>query len=77
MRAKFLHLPHHGQGEHHASVQGDRDHHRRHVGYNYTSIETRKVTVNGEETVIVPPVTPPVDPDTPDRPVEVRPRTKS
>lgn len=26
-----------------------------HVGYNYTSIETRKVTVNGEETVIVPP----------------------
>jgi len=41
-----------------------------HVGYNYTSIETRKVTVNGEETVIVPPVTPPVDPDTPDGPVE-------
>lgn len=41
-----------------------------HVGYNYTSIETRKVTVNGEETVIVPPVTPPVDPDTPDDPVE-------
>lgn len=40
------------------------------VGYNYTSIETRKVTVNGEETVIVPPVTPPVDPDTPDGPVE-------
>ena len=27
--------------------------------YNYTSIETRTVTVNGEETVIVPPVTPP------------------
>lgn len=41
-----------------------------HVGYNYTSIETRKVTVSGEETVIVPPVTPPVDPDTPDGPVE-------
>lgn len=41
-----------------------------HVGYNYTSIETRTVTVNGEETVIVPPVTPPVDPDTPDGPVE-------
>ena len=37
-----------------------------HVGYNYTSIETRTVTVNGEETVIVPPV----DPDTPDDPVE-------
>ena len=37
-----------------------------HVGYNYTSIETRKVTVSGEETVIVPPV----DPDTPDGPVE-------
>ena len=41
-----------------------------HVGYNYTSIETCTVTVNGEETVIVPPVTPPVDPDTPDGPVE-------
>lgn len=37
-----------------------------HVGYNYTSIETRTVTVHGEETVIVPPV----DPDTPDDPVE-------
>lgn len=37
-----------------------------HVNYNYTSIETRKVTVSGEETVIVPPV----DPDTPDGPVE-------
>ena len=37
-----------------------------HVGYNYTSIETRTVTVDGEETVIVPPV----DPDTPDGPVE-------
>lgn len=37
-----------------------------HVDYNYTSIETRKVTVDGEETVIVPPV----DPDTPDGPVE-------
>mgnify|MGYP005884622811 FL=1 len=37
-----------------------------HVDYNYTSIETRKVTVSGEETVIVPPV----DPDTPDGPVE-------
>ena len=41
-----------------------------HVDYNYPSIETRTVTVNGEETVIVPPVTPPVDPDTPDGPVE-------
>ena len=41
-----------------------------HVDYNYTSIETRKVTVSGEETVIVPPVTPPVDSDTPDGPVE-------
>lgn len=41
-----------------------------HVDYNYTSIETRTVTVNGEETVIVPPVTPPVAPDTPDGPVE-------
>ena len=40
------------------------------MDYNYTSIETRKVTVSGEETVIVPPVTPPVDPDTPDGPVE-------
>lgn len=37
-----------------------------HVDYNYTSIETRTVTVHGEETVIVPPV----DPDTPDDPVE-------
>lgn len=40
-----------------------------HVGYNYTSIETRKVTVSGEETVIVPPVTPPetpVEDETPD-----------
>lgn len=37
-----------------------------HVDYNYTSLETRKVTVSGEETVIVPPV----DPDTPDGPVE-------
>lgn len=37
-----------------------------HVDYNYTSIETRTVTVDGEETVIVPPV----DPDTPDGPVE-------
>ena len=37
-----------------------------HVDYNYTSIETRKVAVSGEETVIVPPV----DPDTPDGPVE-------
>ena len=33
-----------------------------HVDYNYTSIETRTVTVNGEETVIVPPVTPPETP---------------
>lgn len=39
-----------------------------HVGYNYTSIETRTVTVNGEETVIVPPVTPPVTPEDPDVP---------
>lgn len=40
-----------------------------HVGYNYTSIETRTVTVHGEETVIVPPVTPPetpVEDETPD-----------
>ena len=37
-----------------------------HVDYTYTSIETRTVTVDGEETVIVPPV----DPDTPDGPVE-------
>ena len=37
-----------------------------HVDYNYISIETRTVTVDGEETVIVPPV----DPDTPDGPVE-------
>lgn len=37
-----------------------------HVDYNYTFIETRTVTVDGEETVIVPPV----DPDTPDGPVE-------
>lgn len=40
-----------------------------HVGYNYTSIETRTVTVNGEETIIVPPVTPPetpVEDETPD-----------
>lgn len=39
-----------------------------HVDYNYTSIETRTVTVNGEETVIVPPVTPdgPVEDKTPD-----------
>lgn len=40
-----------------------------HVGYNYTSIETLTVTVNGEETVIVPPVTPPetpVEDETPD-----------
>lgn len=40
-----------------------------HVGYNYTSIETRTVTVNGAETVIVPPVTPPetpVEDETPD-----------
>ena len=40
-----------------------------HVDYNYTSIETRTVTVNGEETIIVPPVTPPetpVEDETPD-----------
>lgn len=39
-----------------------------HVDYNYTSIETRTVTVNGEETVIIPPVTPPVTPEDPDVP---------
>lgn len=42
-----------------------------HVGYNYTSIETCTVTVNGEETVIVPPVTPPetpVEDETPETP---------
>lgn len=40
-----------------------------HVEYDYTTIETRKVTVSGEETVIVPPVTPPetpVEDETPD-----------
>ena len=40
-----------------------------HVDYNYTSIETRTVIVNGEETVIVPPITPPetpVEDETPD-----------
>lgn len=40
-----------------------------HVDYNYTSIETRTVTVDGEETVVVPPVTPPetpVEDETPD-----------
>lgn len=40
-----------------------------HVEYDYTTIETRTVTVNGEETVIVPPVTPPetpVEDETPD-----------
>lgn len=40
-----------------------------HVDYNYTSIETRTVIVNGEETVVVPPVTPPetpVEDETPD-----------
>lgn len=48
-----------------------------HVGYNYTSIETCTVTVNGEETVIVPPVTPPetpVEDETPDE-VVVTPET--
>lgn len=43
-----------------------------HVEYDYTTIETRKVTVSGEETVIVPPVTPPetpVEDETPDIPV--------
>ena len=39
-----------------------------HVDYNYTSIETRTVTVDGEETVIVPPVTPPVESRYPGRP---------
>lgn len=42
-----------------------------HVGYNYTSIETRTVTVNGEETVIVPPVTPPETPVEDEPPDEV------
>lgn len=42
-----------------------------HVGYNYTSIETRTVTVNGEETVIVPPVTPPETPVEDETPNEV------
>ena len=43
-----------------------------HVEYDYTTIETRKVTVSGEETLIVPPVDPdtPEIPDTPDTPVE-------
>ena len=39
------------------------------VEYDYTTIETRKVTVPGEEAVIVPPVTPPetpVEDETPD-----------
>lgn len=42
-----------------------------HVDYNYTSIETRTVTVNGEETVIVPPVTPPDGPVEDENPDEV------
>lgn len=42
-----------------------------HVDYNYTSIETRTVTVNGEETVIVPPVTPPETPVEDETPNEV------
>ena len=42
-----------------------------HVGYNYTSIETRTVTVNGEETVIVPPATPPETPVEDETPNEV------
>lgn len=42
-----------------------------HVDYNYTSIETRTVTVNGEETVIVPPVTPPETPVEDEIPDEV------
>lgn len=42
-----------------------------HVGYNYTSIETRTVTVNGEETVIVPPITPPETPVEDETPNEV------
>ena len=42
-----------------------------HVDYNYTSIETRTVTVNGEETVIVPPVTPPETPVADETPDEV------
>ena len=46
-----------------------------HVDYNYTSIETRTVTVNGEETVIVPPVTPPETPVEDETPDEVVCRT--
>ncbi len=42
-----------------------------HVDYSYTSIETRTVTVNGEETVIVPPVTPPDGPVEDENPDEV------
>ena len=48
-----------------------------HVDYNFTTIETRTVIVNGEETVIVPPVTPPetpVEDETPDE-VVVTPET--
>lgn len=42
------------------------------VDYNFTTVETRTVTVSGEETVIVPPVDPdtPELPDTPDNPVQ-------
>ncbi|MBP8053173.1 MAG: LPXTG cell wall anchor domain-containing protein, partial [Faecalibacterium sp.] len=36
-----------------------------HVDYNFTTVETKKVPVYGEETVVIPPV----DPDTPDGPV--------
>lgn len=42
-----------------------------HVEYDYTTIETRTVTVNGEETVIVPPVTPPETPVEDETPNEV------
>lgn len=39
-----------------------------HVDYNYTTVETKKVPVYGEETVVIPPVTPPVTPEDPDVP---------
>lgn len=39
-----------------------------HVGYNFTTVETKKVPVYGEETVVIPPVTPPVTPEDPDVP---------
>ena len=39
-----------------------------HVDYNFTTVETKKVPVYGEETVVIPPVTPPVTPEDPDVP---------